>query len=110
MVGTVNLKGEGGVVWTLDLPLSPNLAKQLEKGQLKPADDDARRLFASQEDATEAMDPDGGTGDGPSGGEDDRPAANAKKATWVSYAQARGIDTEGLTKNQLVDAVDKLDA
>lgn len=36
----------------------------------------------------------------------DRPADSDKKAVWVDYAQLRGIDTTGLTRAQIIEAVD----
>lgn len=38
----------------------------------------------------------------------ERPADNAKKATWVAYAEAHGIDTEGMTTTGIIAAVDAL--
>lgn len=38
----------------------------------------------------------------------ERPADNAKKATWVAYAEAHGIDTEGMTTTDIIAAVDAL--
>lgn len=37
-----------------------------------------------------------------------RPATSATKDVWVDHASALGIDTDGLTKDQLIDAVDQL--
>lgn len=36
----------------------------------------------------------------------ERPNVSDKKADWVDYAEAQGIDTEGLTKDEIIEAVD----
>lgn len=36
---------------------------------------------------------------------DERPAQSDSKAAWVTYAESRGIDPEGLTKAELIDLV-----
>lgn len=36
-----------------------------------------------------------------------RPAKDAKKAEWISYAQDLGINTEDKTKDELIDLVDQ---
>ena len=114
MGGTVRLRGEGGAVWAFDLPLGKELQKKVDKGQLQPADDDARQLLAPFEVVEEPKDSDGGTDDGPGTGnvgeDPSRPAETAAKPEWVAYARSRGIDTDGLTKPKLVEAVDQLDS
>lgn len=37
--------------------------------------------------------------------EEARPNVSDPKDVWVTYAQAKGVDTEGLTKDELIDAV-----
>jgi hypothetical protein len=38
----------------------------------------------------------------------DRPADSVTKDVWVDYAESLGLDTAGLTKQQIIDAVDDL--
>lgn len=38
-------------------------------------------------------------------GGDQRPAESAPKAEWVDYAENRGVDTDGMTKADIIDAV-----
>lgn len=35
---------------------------------------------------------------------DDPPAKSDVKAVWVDYASSRGIDTDGMTKDQIIAA------
>jgi len=39
-----------------------------------------------------------------------RPAVNAPKADWEAYASTGGVDTDGLSKAELIDAVEQADA
>lgn len=34
------------------------------------------------------------------------PAQSATKQEWVDYAEARGVDTAGMTKDQIIESVD----
>lgn len=40
----------------------------------------------------------------------ERPAQNAAKAVWEAYADSLGLDTDGMTKADIVAAVDALDS
>lgn len=44
-----------------------------------------------------------------SGSAGQRPKAAATEAAWAAYAHKRGVATDGLNKDQLIAAVDKLD-
>lgn len=81
-MGTVQLRGEGGVVFTYDLPLDPNIQKRLDTGRLRQVDD------------------------GPAvAAEAGRPVQAAPKADWVAWAvQTHGLaadDAEAMTKADL---------
>lgn len=39
----------------------------------------------------------------------ERPAQNAAKAVWEAYADSLGLDTDGLTKTDIIAAVEALD-
>lgn len=39
------------------------------------------------------------------GPDEDRPNANANKSDWSAYAETRGVETVGLTKAQIIEAV-----
>lgn len=34
-----------------------------------------------------------------------RPAESASKAEWSAYAESQGVDTDGMTKAEIIDAV-----
>lgn len=36
---------------------------------------------------------------------DEAPNKSANKSEWVDYAEAQGIDTDGMTKDEIIDAV-----
>lgn len=104
MSAEVQLRGEGGVVWTFSLPLSETYADQVRKGRLQAADPESAELlaasgiWASPETASEggepedvAMPPKSGKGSG--------------KDAWAAYAASRGIGTEGMTKAKIIAAV-----
>lgn len=81
MADTIDLISSSGITWTLDLPLSPALADQFERGELRPVD------LPSEAD------------------DDGRPDENAKKAVWVDYVTSLGADPDfvaSATKAQLV--------
>lgn len=44
-------------------------------------------------------------GQAATGSELEQPARKAVKAEWVAYAESQGVDTDGLTKGQIIEAV-----
>lgn len=44
-------------------------------------------------------------GGGPAESSDEVPNKSANKSEWESYAQSQGIDTDGMTKDEIIDAV-----
>lgn len=88
---TVWLRGEGGAVFRMALPLHPDYAKQLQKGLLKQVNEDGTPYTA--DDAVPAL-------------PTERPADDADKATWVGWAVVNGCtvdDAEALTTDDLID-------
>jgi hypothetical protein len=92
-------RGEGGVVWELELPLSPEMADQVRLGRMievpKPEDvgDDTqadgrmRTAVAMRE-----------------------PAPHEPKSVWVDYAVANGwsyADAQNASRNELVEKLAK---
>lgn len=82
-------RGEGGVVWELELPLTPEMADQVRQGKLvevpKPEDvgDDTPRRVAGNE-----------------------PAPHEPKSVWVEWAIAHGMshaEAQNLSRNDLVE-------
>lgn len=52
-MSTVRVRGEGGAVWVMALPLEPNIAKRVESGDIEVLEDEGppkRRSRAKAED------------------------------------------------------------
>jgi hypothetical protein len=88
-------RGEGGVIYEMDLPLREVMQEKVTKGYLvRVAGPDGGQYVASDETG-EPADP------------DRRPAQNAAKAEWVGYAvRVHGLtpdDAEAMTKADLIE-------
>jgi len=83
MAETIHVRGEGGAILTMDLPLPEGIAERSERD----ADD------ASEAPAAPV----------------DRPAVNAPKAEWIAYVVKGGRlsaeDAANYTKADLIDMV-----
>lgn len=100
MPETIHVRGEGGAVIAMDLPLPESIAERLAKGQLK-------RVNADGSPYTEAPDDTGQPpparvgGSAQTAGTVPRPGAAARKPDWVLWAVAvHGLDeadAEGMT-------------
>ena len=91
----VFIRGEGGGVYKLDLPLSEPIEDRLAKGYLTRV-------------ANEEGDPyvEGSTSDKVPSLPTERPAINASKAEWVGWAVAQGMtpdDADAATKTDLIE-------
>ncbi|WP_128977280.1 hypothetical protein [Streptomyces roseicoloratus] len=94
MAETIHIRGEGGAVIAMDLPLPDGIADRLTKGLL-------RRVNA---DGTPYIEQDGAGVPAPPA---EAPAKSAPKAEWVGWAAAQGADPEdadGMTKADLIEA------
>jgi hypothetical protein len=84
-MSSVQIRGEGGVVWTYDLPLPADIEKRVTSGHLRMVDEEPE----------------------PS---DSRPAKSAAKALWVGWAvRVHGFtpdDAEAATKDELQELPD----
>lgn len=96
---TAFYRGEGGVVWEMDLPLSEVMQEKVVKGTL-------RRVDADGMPYVEASEPDEGGSD-LTNGVPPRPPQSAGKAEWVGYAVLVGEmtvdDADAMTKADLID-------
>jgi hypothetical protein len=93
---SIHVRGEGGVVWEMDLPLPDGVAQRLENGDLTHVNEDGSP-------SRESEDPDGSDPDPYAVA---RPANSASKADWVVYAVSKGSavnDADGMTKAELVE-------
>ncbi|MEU6858831.1 hypothetical protein AB0B28_08160 [Glycomyces sp. NPDC046736] len=88
MTGTVQLRGEGGSVFTYDLPLPKDIEKRLMKGYLTQVSDVAAPLDEAK-----------------------RPAKNAAKAAWVGWAvRVHGLTPDDADAMTLADLKELPDA
>lgn len=93
MADSILVKGSGGSIFTLDLPLHEAMADQLTKGLLIRVDSDGKKI-------------EGDLGDGVPSLPTERPATKANKAEWVGWAVAQGMDADeanGHTKGDLIE-------
>ncbi|MGP3686527.1 hypothetical protein ACTVZO_17775 [Streptomyces sp. IBSNAI002] len=118
MAETIYVRGEGGAVIAMDLPLPESIAERYERGQLvrvhsdgspygqPPAPAQAPREPAQSGEAAQgeapAEQPDGGPSRAPG-----RPAVNAVKADWIAFVVSQGHmsaeDAANLSKADLID-------
>jgi hypothetical protein len=94
VTGQIHVQGTGGQVVALDLPLHPDVAKRLERGQLRRVKSDGS-LYAEHERPLDAPDL-----------PDKRPALSALKPEWVGWAVKNGMavdEAEALTKPDLIE-------
>lgn len=112
MAETIHLRGEGGHIFTMDLPLPEGIAERYERGLLVRVDPDgAPAAPAAVADPVADPDelPDEDLVPEPVTGGQTRPALNAPKAEWIACVVARGLlsaeDAENYTKADLIDMV-----
>jgi hypothetical protein len=89
---TIHVKGEGGMVIAMDLPLPDHIEHRLRGGLL-------RRV---NEDGSPYTGPDDGAPAAPT----EAPKASASKQAWVEWAVACGADPEeasGMTRADLTE-------
>lgn len=92
MTETIHVRGEGGMVIAMDLPLPEEIALRLTKGALTQVNADGSPLSVAS--GPEAPTP------------DKAPPQAAPKAEWIGWAVANGADpedAEALTKADLID-------
>ncbi|MCU1408468.1 MAG: hypothetical protein JWM23_548 [Microbacteriaceae bacterium] len=88
----VFIRGEGGSIFKMDLPLHETIEDRLLKGYLTRVNEDGSSYVEGQ-DETPAL-------------PTERPAISASKATWVGWAVHEGMtpdDAEALTKTDLIE-------
>lgn len=88
---TVWLRGEGGAVFQMALPLSGDYTKQLTKGLLRQVNPDGTPY--TDDNAIPAL-------------PTERPADDAGKPAWVGWAVVNGMstdDAEALTETDLIE-------
>lgn len=106
MAETIHLRGEGGAVIAMDLPLPEGIAERYERGQLVRVHSDGSPYYAPPSRPSTAVSTPG-QGSALTGGTVPRPGARASKEDWVLWAAAvHGLTAEAaeaMTKAQLQD-------
>lgn len=105
----VNLKGEGGVVWEFELPLSETYADQVKNRKLEPADDESAALL---HDLLNVVDGDDGAGDEGDAAQE-KPLERMKLAELLELAKESGVDSDtvaelekpGTSKASVIEAI-----
>lgn len=93
MAETIYVRGEGGAVIAMDLPLPEGIADRLTKGLIRRVNEDGTPYVERKDDGVPAL-------------PTKTPAKNAPKAEWVGWAVAQGAapeDAEASTKGDLVE-------
>jgi hypothetical protein len=95
---SIHVLGEGGSVFTMDLPLPESIVQRLDTGQLRRVNADGS-TFQEKEPEAEARTA--------------RPSQSEPKAAWIGYAvTVLGLshdDAAALTKQDLIDRANAAD-
>ncbi len=101
MAETIHVRGEGGAIFAMDLPLPEPIAERLAKGQLKRVNPDGTPYTGGGGVPAPAAE----QGSALTDGRVPRPGARASKDDWVLWAMAvhslAEADAEAMTKTQL---------
>jgi hypothetical protein len=93
---TIHVRGEGGTIFEMGLPLPPGVQQRLDAGAITRVNADGTPHAPAAEDP----DLDQGPYETP------RPSSSANKPDWVVYAVSRGMsvnDANGHTKGELIE-------
>lgn len=103
MTETIHVRGEGGAVIAMDLPLPEPIQERFDRGQLVRVHSDGSPYYPAQAPPPAAAP--AGQGSAPAAGAVPRPGARAGKDDWVLWAaDVHGLDVEAaeaMTKAQL---------
>lgn len=106
MAETIYLRGEGGGIHAMDLPLPEPIQERLTKGMLQRVNEDGTPYVE------EPAEPSEDTGKVPAPGQQvpgpplAEPSKTANKAEWVGWAVVKGAtpeEADGMTKADLVE-------
>jgi hypothetical protein len=92
MGDTIHVRGEGGAIFELALPLHEAIADRLTKGYLTRVNPDGSTYTGDDDDVP--------------GPPTEKPPVSALKAEWVGWAVAQGADpddAEAATKQDLIE-------
>lgn len=95
MAESIHVRGEGGTIFEMGLPLPAGVQQRLDAGALTRVNPDGSP-YAEPRPGPEGQDPHAVA----------RPAPTANKPEWVTYAVSQGMsvnDANGHTKNELIE-------
>ncbi|MFB7288981.1 hypothetical protein [Actinacidiphila glaucinigra] len=110
MAETIYVRGEGGGIHAMDLPLPEPIQERLTKGMLQRVNEDGSPYNPPAEPAPD--DPGHKPGQVPAPGQQvpglptTEPAKNAGKAEWVGWAVVKGAtpeEADGMTRGDLIE-------
>lgn len=106
MAETIHVRGEGGAIIAMDLPLPEGIAERYERGLLQRVHPDGSPFAPVPVSPSE---PEGDGGSDLTAGRSPRPGVNASKAEWIAYVVAQGQmsaeDAATYTKADLIELV-----
>ncbi|MEU0309778.1 hypothetical protein [Streptomyces cyaneofuscatus] len=109
MAERIHVRGEGGQVIEMDLPLPEPIADRFTKGYLRRVNADGSPYTGTALTAEDGPPPESG-GSALTNGVPPRPGKNASKATWVGWAvTVHGLEpdrAEDMTKGDLMELPD----
>ncbi|MFE4991421.1 hypothetical protein ACFRH4_08725 [Streptomyces mirabilis] len=97
---SIFVKGEGGAVFKMDLPLGEGLAQRFEKGELTHVNEDGSDYVSEDSSPQESLEP-ASTQEPPK-----KPNKASSKAEWVAWAVHQGVaqeEAESLTLAALIE-------
>lgn len=104
MAETIHVRGEGGAVFAMDLPLPEGIAQRYERGLIKRVNPDGSPYTAAPASETP---PDPEKDSDLTAGRSPRPAVNASKSEWIAYVVGQGLmsaeDAGAYTKADLIE-------
>lgn len=109
MAKTIHVRGEGGAIIAMDLPLPEPIQERLAKGLIQQVNPDGSPLTGAPESAQSGTEAEGEQSSDLTAGRPPRPGVNATKAEWIAYVVGQGRlsaeDAANYTKTDLIDLV-----
>lgn len=106
-IQTIHVRGEGGSVIAMDLPLPSTIQKRLDAGLIQRVNADGSPYTGVQAPAVGPVSAGDDVPGTPGPVRADRPAVNAPKGDWIAYVAKSGLlsaeDAANYTKADLID-------
>jgi len=108
MAETIHVRGEGGAIFAMDLPLPEGIQERVDRGLIQRVNADGSPYTGALPARPQAPAQDVGTDDAETpAAPADRPAQAAPKAEWIAYVVKRGLlsadDAANYTKADLIE-------